>query len=100
MVMPEIGFDELPMMPTMRLETVTKKKPKTDHQQREEQRAGQAAGQAGQDGDDQDQGQRADEHERDRHVALGALLRGGGRLPRRAGRGRSRGRRRRWSAAT
>src|SRR4051812_11940226 len=29
MVMPEIGFDELPMMPTMRDETVTKKKPKT-----------------------------------------------------------------------
>ena len=26
-VMPEIGFDELPMMPTMRLATVTKKKP-------------------------------------------------------------------------
>ena len=29
MVMPEIGFDELPMMPTMRDDTVTKKKPKT-----------------------------------------------------------------------
>ena len=29
MVMPEIGFDEEPMMPTMRLATVTKKKPKT-----------------------------------------------------------------------
>ena len=28
-VIPEIGFDELPMIPTMRLETVTKKKPKT-----------------------------------------------------------------------
>ena len=29
MVMPEMGLDELPMMPTMRLATVTKKKPKT-----------------------------------------------------------------------
>jgi hypothetical protein len=29
MVMPEIGFDELPIKPTMREETVTKKKPKT-----------------------------------------------------------------------
>src|ERR1700722_3487797 len=28
-VIPEIGFDELPMMPTIRLETVTKKNPKT-----------------------------------------------------------------------
>ena len=28
-VMPEIGLEELPMMPTMRLATVTKKKPKT-----------------------------------------------------------------------
>ena len=28
-VMPEIGFDDEPMMPTMRLATVTKKKPKT-----------------------------------------------------------------------
>ncbi len=28
-VMPEIGFDEVPMIPTMREETVTKKKPKT-----------------------------------------------------------------------
>ena len=29
MVMPEIGFDDAPMMPTMRDDTVTKKKPKT-----------------------------------------------------------------------
>ena len=29
MVMPEIGFDEVPMRPVMRDETVTKKKPKT-----------------------------------------------------------------------
>ena len=29
MVIPEIGLDELPMMPTMRLATVTKKKPNT-----------------------------------------------------------------------
>jgi len=28
MVMPEMGLDEVPMMPTMREETVTKKKPK------------------------------------------------------------------------
>ena len=28
-VIPEIGFDDEPMMPTMRLATVTKKKPKT-----------------------------------------------------------------------
>src|ERR1043166_2655727 len=28
-VMPEIGFDEEPMIPTIRLETVTKKNPKT-----------------------------------------------------------------------
>ena len=28
-VMPEIGFDELPMSPVMRDDTVTKKKPKT-----------------------------------------------------------------------
>ncbi len=28
-VMPEIGFDDVPMRPTMRDETVTKKKPKT-----------------------------------------------------------------------
>ncbi len=29
MVMPDTGFDDVPMMPTMRLDTVTKKKPKT-----------------------------------------------------------------------
>ena len=29
MVMPEIGFDELPISPVMRLDTVTKKKPNT-----------------------------------------------------------------------
>ena len=28
-VMPEIGFDEVPIRPVMRDETVTKKKPKT-----------------------------------------------------------------------
>jgi hypothetical protein len=29
MAMPEIGFDELPIKPVMRDETVTKRKPKT-----------------------------------------------------------------------
>ena len=29
MVIPEIGFEDVPMMPTMREETVTKKNPKT-----------------------------------------------------------------------
>ena len=78
MVMPEIGFDEEPMMPTMRRETVTKKKPKTMTSSADQQLA--------EDGVARDEGQGRQHHHQpeaagddgdEGEVALGALGRRG-----------------------
>ena len=58
MVMPEMGFDELPMMPTMRLATVTKKKPKTTMSSDSRSELGELPGEDGQHGDQHDQDHR------------------------------------------
>ena len=77
MVMPEIGFDELPMMPTMRERDGDEEEAEDDDERGHEQRAGEAAGQVGQKRDDQHQRHRAAEDERERQIALGALALGG-----------------------
>ena len=72
-VMPEMGFDDEPIMPTMRQATVTKKNPKTTISSAEQQLAADAgAGHERQHRHHQHQAQRADQHDRDRQVALGA----------------------------
>ena len=79
MVMPEIGFERVPMMPTMRLDTVTKKKPKTTiRTPSSELAAKQVPGMNGRTAMISTSTAAADEHERDRQVVLGAL---GGRAP-------------------
>ena len=59
-VMPEIGFDDEPMMPTMRPTTVTKKKPKTTIRTPEQQLAAEAVpGEKRQQRDDQHEAERS-----------------------------------------
>ena len=67
-VMPEIGFEDEPISPVMRLETVTKKKPKSSDQQRRRE----SESEARRERDREQQRERAAEHERDREIALGA----------------------------
>ena len=71
-VMPEIGFDEEPMSPVMRDETVAKKKPKTTIRIDDEDVA--LRRQPGIDGQEDRQQQRSDQHDRHRDVAFGSQL--------------------------
>ena len=59
--MPEIGFDEVPMRPVMRDETVTKKKPKTTI--RIAARKLPCVGMPRRDGEEEREQQRSDEHD-------------------------------------
>ena len=94
MVMPETGFEEDPIRPTMRDETVTKKNPKTTT--RIDATKLPCVGMPGRDDEEERQQDGPDENDRHRHVALG---------PRRATRrrpwprspSRSRGTTTRWS---
>ena len=67
-VMPEIGFDELPISPVMRDDTVTKKKPKSTTRTADEDVA--LRRRAGADDEEDCQQQRTDEDDDERHVAL------------------------------
>ena len=68
-VMPEIGFDELPMRPVMRDDTVTKKKPKMTI--RIAATKFHCIGMPRRDGKEEREEQRSDENDRQRHVAVG-----------------------------
>ena len=70
MVMPEIGLDDDPIRPTIRDETVTKKKPKM--MTRIEATKLPWVGRRGRQRQEQGEQQRAGQHHRHRHVALGA----------------------------
>ena len=70
MVMPEIGLDEEPISPTIRDETVTKKKPKMTT--RIDATKLPCVGSRGATREEQGQQHGAGEHHRHRHVALGA----------------------------
>ena len=77
MVIPETGFDDEPMRPTMRLATVTKKNPKTTISRPSSSLLPTpGARDERQERHHQHQDHRADQHDGDRQVALGA---GGGR---------------------
>ena len=68
-VMPEIGFDEVPMMPTMRDETVTKKKPKTTTRRPISERAGEGpCGKLRQNRDEDREDDRADDDDADAQI--------------------------------
>src|SRR6266498_5951735 len=68
----EIGVDDVPIMPTIRELTVTKKKPKTTTNSPISSLPGiPPARKLGKDRDDENQRQRAEDYIRDRHVALG-----------------------------
>ena len=69
-VMPEIGFDDEPMRPVMRDDTVEKKKPKTTISSGRQDVALQRH--ARREGQEQREQQRADEHDAHRNLALGA----------------------------
>ena len=69
-VMPEIGFDEVPMRPMMRDDTVTKKKPKT--MIRTAARKFHCVGILGATARKSASSSESDEHDGHRHVALGA----------------------------
>jgi hypothetical protein len=90
MVIPEIGFDELPMIPTMRLDTVTKKKPKTTTRSPVRSDPGKAPGSVREEGDDGDEAMAPPTTIGERQVALGALARRGAALPARRSRSESR----------
>ena len=97
MVIPEIGFDELPMMPTIRLETVTKKKPNTTTRRPVRSDPGKEPGSVGRSA----MISHEDDAARRRRSRAADRARSASWTPRprrpRAGRGRSRGSSRRWS---
>ena len=72
MVMPEIGFDEEPISPVMRDDTVAKKKPKSTIRIDDQDVA--LRRQPRRDGQEDGQEQRPDQHHHHRHVAFGAQL--------------------------
>jgi hypothetical protein len=73
-VIPEIGFDDEPMSPTMRDDTATKKNPNTSTRRAGQEIAGECTVRdARQHRDDDRQYDGAGEHPGDRHVAIGAL---------------------------
>ena len=74
-VMPEIGFDDVPICPVMRLETVTKRKAKTTREQRADDVDVDLRQRDHRDRAEHD----ADAHDGHRHVALGARARGAAR---------------------
>ena len=85
MVMPEIGFDEMPMSPTMRLATVTKKKPKTTISRPSSSLLPRPEpGTNGSTAMISDQRAAAEQHEGDRQIALGALACRGAAAPARS----------------
>ena len=88
-VMPEIGFDDEPISPVSREETVTNRKPNSDDHRRADDPAGEVGRDQVRRGDRRDQRRRAEADEPERQVALGPARRRRRRLRRRrrAGRG-------------